>query len=216
MWMKTPAKVMQHPEWEEGEGSKAKTKEEQTDLQAMILETEWDDTTKELGDREVTRACWLVSHAIQDHSKEGKQHIVSPDTAFHQGDGPLCQLYPQPPAHNCPTCCRTQSCPRTHFTCLLTVRVERHLLHWQLPASVSIVAEINFPKSSSSKQLPQPPVHRCLQSYRREERVERRAQQEGFSIRVHLSLQNADQAHNELTRAAVSHSLPRGTITNQS
>lgn len=48
---------MQHPEWEEGEGSKAKTKEEQTDLQAMILETEWDDTTKELGDREVTRAC---------------------------------------------------------------------------------------------------------------------------------------------------------------
>lgn len=35
--MKTSAKLMQHPEWKEGEGSKAKTKEEQTDLQEMIL-----------------------------------------------------------------------------------------------------------------------------------------------------------------------------------
>lgn len=97
-------------------------------------------------------------------------------------------LHPQPPAHNSPMCCRTQFCPPTHFACLLTVGVKRHLLHWQLPASVSIVAEINLPKSSSSKQLPQPPVHRCLQGYTREERIEQNAGQGDFSIRVHMIL----------------------------
>ena len=49
---------MQRPEWEEGEGSKkAKTKEEQTELQEMIPETEQANVTTELGGREVTRAC---------------------------------------------------------------------------------------------------------------------------------------------------------------
>ena len=86
---------------------------------------------------------------------------------------------------------RKQCCPHTHFTRLLTVRVERHLLHRQLPARVSIVAEINFPKSSSAKQLPQPPVHRCLQGYKREERAEGKVHQGDLSIRVHLTLQSA-------------------------
>lgn len=109
-------------------------------------------------------------------------------TLAFQGHG---HLYPQPTV---PQGASGQPCPCTHFTCLLAVRVERHLLHRQLPPSVSIVAEINFPKSSSSQQLPQPPVHRCLQSYRREQRVERRAQQGDFSIRVHLTLQSAGQS----------------------
>lgn len=133
--------------------------------------------------------------------------------ASHHGHGLLRHLHPQPPAHSPTTCCRAQCCPHTHFTCLLTVRVKWHLLHRQLSASVSIIAEVNFPKSSSSKQLPQPPVHWCLQGCRKEERVERRAQQGDFSIRVRLTLQNAHRACSDLTREGSELPSPRGTTT---
>lgn len=76
--MKTPAKLMYCPE-QEGEGSeKAKTKEEQTDLQETIHEAEQANVTKELGGREATRACWLVPRAVGDRSEEGKHHILPP------------------------------------------------------------------------------------------------------------------------------------------
>lgn len=50
-----------HCEWGEGEGNKKdKTKEDQTDLQEMIKDTEEANVTKELRGTEVTRALWLV------------------------------------------------------------------------------------------------------------------------------------------------------------
>lgn len=127
-----------------------------------------------------------MPHAIRDHSKDSKPNTVCTHCLPSVSQTPL---LPPPPSssHNPATCYKTQCCPHTHLTRLLTVRIKWHLLHRQLTASVSIIAEINFPKSSSSKQLPQPPVHRCLQGYSREERTEKRAQQGDFSIRVHLS-----------------------------